>query len=313
MKRRIVSLLIAFVVVVTGLPVSVSGEEVEEVRIDLFRRNITDEQLAEMVKDGTIPKNVTVLNLVNNQISDITPLSELTNLSRLVLSHNQIIDTTPLAKLKNLESLSLSFNEINDISPLSELTNLSSLDLSYNQISDITPLSELTELKTLHFENNQISDISPLIGLINLSGTNFRNNLLTDSQIIEFWEEWLKFREEWERIREESDCICSLCDECRNCLNWEDCECGCSAVCGFKCLCRVTYRCECRFCPRCGGCREWDFGDCYCYDCPGWCECIMVDGWDDDEFDSNPKTATTLTIIPMMLTASVVFISRKRK
>jgi hypothetical protein len=83
-------------------------------------------------------ENLTSLNLYNNQVSDITPLSGLTNLTYLDLYHNQYI---------------------NDISPLSGLTNLMYLDIGANQIIDISWLSGLTNLNELRLHHNQITDI----------------------------------------------------------------------------------------------------------------------------------------------------------
>ncbi|MBE9121910.1 leucine-rich repeat domain-containing protein [Tychonema sp. LEGE 07199] len=116
--------------------------------------------------------NLTELNLDNNQISDITPLQSLTNLTKLALYNNQISDITPLQSLTNLTSLHLSKNPISDITPLQSLTNLTKLALYNNQISDITLLQSLTNLAYLYIFNNQISDITPLQSLTNLTSLN---------------------------------------------------------------------------------------------------------------------------------------------
>ena len=62
---------------------------------------------------------------MENQISDVSPLTGLTNLKHLGLTKNQISDVSPLAGLTNLERLYLSGNEISDTSSLANLTNLS--------------------------------------------------------------------------------------------------------------------------------------------------------------------------------------------
>ena len=103
-----------------------------------------------------------------NSISDISPLSNLTNLRWLNLSSNSISDISPLSNLTNLTELYLSSNPISDISPLSNLTNLHTLFLQGNSISDISPLSNLTNLQDLQLNSNSISDISPLLNLTGL-------------------------------------------------------------------------------------------------------------------------------------------------
>jgi Leucine-rich repeat (LRR) protein len=53
---------------------------------------------------------------------------------------NQISDISPLANLTSLEHIELYNNSISDISALSNLTNLNWLWIHANQISDISPL-----------------------------------------------------------------------------------------------------------------------------------------------------------------------------
>ncbi|MEQ8468868.1 leucine-rich repeat domain-containing protein [Coleofasciculus sp. E1-EBD-02] len=57
------------------------------------------------------------------------------NLNLLQLINNQITDINSLARLTNLEVLYLDYNQITDINPLSELTNLTMLFLEGNEIS----------------------------------------------------------------------------------------------------------------------------------------------------------------------------------
>jgi internalin A len=144
------------------------------------------------------------LYLIDNQISDLSPLKELHNLTGLSLSGNQISDLSPLKELHNLTGLSLSGNQISDLSPLKELHNLTSLNLgcgktkyptshplkelhnltglslSGNQISDLSPLKELHNLTSLYLWENQISDLSPLKELHNLTSLYLWENQISD-------------------------------------------------------------------------------------------------------------------------------------
>ncbi len=129
--------------------------------------------------------NLTSLNLEYNDISDISPLSELTNLNALTLEHNNISDISPLIGLTDLTYLNLRENDISDIGVLNKLTNLTDLDLQNNNISDISVLSELTNLTELDLESNNISDISALKGLTNLTSLDLRNNNISKSDIEE--------------------------------------------------------------------------------------------------------------------------------
>ena len=117
----------------------------------------------------------------SNSVSDLSPLSELTNLTWLRLRNNSISDISPLADLTNLTWLNLGGNlMISDISALTNLTNLTFLYLYGNSISDISDLASLTNLTFLNLWFNSISDISVLAGLTNLTWLGLYNNLVLD-------------------------------------------------------------------------------------------------------------------------------------
>jgi Leucine-rich repeat (LRR) protein len=122
------------------------------------------------------------LYLWDNNITDISPLAGLTNLTELDLEVNKISDITPLDALTNLSKLYLWDNNVSDISPLAGLTNLTELSLWGNNISDITPLAGLTNLSKLSLAENIVSDISPLAGLTNLTELYLADNDLSESQ-----------------------------------------------------------------------------------------------------------------------------------
>ena len=82
------------------------------------------------------------MSFTSSDKSTTTFLSSLTNLTVLQLRQNGISDISPLLSLTNLTDLTLLGNQISDISPLSSLTNLTLLILAENQISDISPLVE---------------------------------------------------------------------------------------------------------------------------------------------------------------------------
>jgi internalin A len=120
------------------------------------------------------------LYLTDNEVSDIRPLADLTNLTLLDLSKNQISDISPLARLRKLQGLRLDENQIQNISPLAGLNSLTELFLGRNQISSISGLSGLTNLGWLFLSGNQIEDISPLAGLSNLNTLGLGGNEISD-------------------------------------------------------------------------------------------------------------------------------------
>ena len=123
---------------------------------------------------------VTVLNLYDNNISDLSPLAGLTGLTALVFSGNQVSDLSPLTGLTNLTFLQAFVNRISDLSPLAGLTSLEVLWMGANRISDLTPLAGLTSLTELNLEENRISDLTPLAGLTNLTELDLWSNRISD-------------------------------------------------------------------------------------------------------------------------------------
>ena len=115
----------------------------------------------------------------------LSPLSDLTNLTKLVLSNNSISDlSSSLPDLTSLTNLDLSINAIKDLSPLSGLTDLTRLDLSQNKIRNVSALTGLTELREVYLSVNFISDLTPLFanaGLGNGDLVDVKSNPLDDA------------------------------------------------------------------------------------------------------------------------------------
>ena len=78
-----------------------------------------------------------IIDVSDNQITDISPLIELTGLEELNISDNQVGIIDVLSNLMNLKSVNLANNCFDDISPLFELEKLQYVDLTGNIISMI--------------------------------------------------------------------------------------------------------------------------------------------------------------------------------
>lgn len=118
----------------------------------------------------------TELLLFRRRLSDLRPLSSLSNLRELWLYTNHITDVSPLANLTNLRKLWIYDNQIADVSPLTQLTNLTVLSLDDNNIIDPSPLAVLTNLEVLNLQANEIVDIRPLETLKGLTVLNVKGN-----------------------------------------------------------------------------------------------------------------------------------------
>lgn len=104
--------------------------------IDIEDKNITS--LSEDCIKSTLNINfninsVTIISANNNNISDISRLSEFVSVRELYLSDNRIKNIDSLKQLFNLKTLVISSNLIDDITSLKELKNLENLDISNNK------------------------------------------------------------------------------------------------------------------------------------------------------------------------------------
>ena len=87
----------------------------------------------------------------------------------LILINQGLTDLSPLGSLPNLKGLDLSFNQVRDLSPLAGLTQLQFLLLGGNHVEDVAPLAGMTQLGYLVLDQNRIQDLSPLAGLASLN------------------------------------------------------------------------------------------------------------------------------------------------
>ena len=137
--------------------------------VNLRRMGLTDQDLEILVNEiRTKLPNLTGLDLSDNYISNVAPISDLQNLQWIVLTNNQISDLEAFTNLTTLTWLDLPNNQIYDITALAHLSNLTWLNLGYNRIENIAPLANLVELQTLRLNNNKIEDMTPLANLTGL-------------------------------------------------------------------------------------------------------------------------------------------------
>ena len=120
------------------------------------------------------------LDLSQNRIADIAPLSSQTFLWRLDLRNNLIENLFPLVRMTRLQTLRLDGNRIRSITHLKVLTKLTELGLAHNQIVDLVPLWNLVDLVTLHLDHNRIVDVAPLERLVELRRLNLAFNRIED-------------------------------------------------------------------------------------------------------------------------------------
>ena len=142
------------------------------------------------------------LDLGDNQIVDLSPISAHANLRALRVPRNGIADVTALAGAAALQLLDLSDNRVRNLSALSSLgiedlridnnspplsssdipslTSIRRLSFYRNQIADISFLADLSGLEAVFLGANEIADVAALSNLEDLMHVDLGGNRVTD-------------------------------------------------------------------------------------------------------------------------------------
>lgn len=145
------------------------SEQITESTIIIFSDKNLEKTIREEIQSptgdilmGDVDKITNLKNTKDKNITSLSGIENLINLSSLNLSNNQISNIEPLEGLTNLTCLELDNNQISNISPLKELTNMTDLDLSSNKINNLDSLKGLNKLTSLNLYANQINDYSAI-------------------------------------------------------------------------------------------------------------------------------------------------------
>jgi len=124
-------------------------------------------------------EHLTMLDLRNNFIKDLSPIRGLTKLQYLYIGHNLINDISALNELTNLISLDLNKNMIDDYSSIGSLPSLENLFMINNAVEDLNFFKKGQQLRKLIISSPfliDISNISVLKSLTHLSFINVNTN-----------------------------------------------------------------------------------------------------------------------------------------
>ena len=85
-------------------------------------------------------RNLTILSLQDNSITDIAPLAGLTSLETLSLNGNPIADLSAIKSLRELRNLYLGKTLVSDLSFVRELPNLRLLSFAFSKVTTLIEL-----------------------------------------------------------------------------------------------------------------------------------------------------------------------------
>ncbi|MEH0153307.1 leucine-rich repeat domain-containing protein [Limibacter armeniacum] len=121
---------------------------------------------------------IKILSLLKHKIEDISPLKYFTGIRELILSGNPISDISPLTELSDLKILYLAKTNVQDITELAKLENLVQLSLYGLSLKDFSALSEMKKLKVLGAESSGLTTLGDIAKIKNLTDLNISNNQL---------------------------------------------------------------------------------------------------------------------------------------
>ena len=115
----------------------------------------------------------TDIDISNNQdITNLNPLTELTDLYSLNCSNTKITDVSPIRNLNKIKSLNISNTNVADISNLKYANIIQNFEANNTSISDISIIAFYKDLTSLSLSNTNITDITPIAECSNLTSLN---------------------------------------------------------------------------------------------------------------------------------------------
>ena len=123
-------------------------------------------------------RNLRVQNLWlgRTNITDLEPISEMTELKAIHLDGLQVASLDPLVGLPNLVELNAEGPTAFDAAEVSKLTGLKRLRFKFQQLKSLDGLADLAELQFLDVASNALTDISALRGFSNLTWLSLESN-----------------------------------------------------------------------------------------------------------------------------------------
>jgi Leucine-rich repeat (LRR) protein len=128
-----------------------AAKELDSLSWVSFQRVPDDERPIREITALKFLSHLSGLVLINNQVTDLSPIADCSELRRLHLNKNPIRDISPLAKCKAIEELHLGDCPIQDFSALEVLPALRELSISVDQIAAFKQLKRLPHLRKIEF------------------------------------------------------------------------------------------------------------------------------------------------------------------
>lgn len=120
------------------------------------------------------------LNCAGTEVSSIDPIRNLNNIKELNISNTNITDLSNLKYANVVKDLKADNTGINDISIVEFFKDINYLSISNTDVSDISSLSKCENLNTLNISGTQINNLSPLTNITKLYHLDASNTFIND-------------------------------------------------------------------------------------------------------------------------------------
>jgi Leucine-rich repeat (LRR) protein len=130
-------------------------------------------------------KKIKELYISDPDVYDISLLSKLTNLEKVIFYNVKVRNLEPIAHLTNLKELELHKLPADNLEPLRNLKNLKKLRIYKMPIRDIEPLRNLTYLEEIVMYDVNVRNLDALFNLKNLKVLWLINMPVSDERVEE--------------------------------------------------------------------------------------------------------------------------------
>ena len=126
------------------------------------------------------------LNISGSLINDLFNARNLNRLTSLNISGSGITDLLPIQYNTRIRELYLDSTAVNSLAPVQGFQDLKVLHLSHTLVNDLQPIRNLDSLRDLRLDYAPVSNLDPLGGLVNLENLSFSGTLVDSLNSIQY-------------------------------------------------------------------------------------------------------------------------------
>ena len=124
------------------------------------------------------------VNISGTAISDLMPLRNMNKLESLDISNTKVATLEPLRFCILMNRLRMRNTAVTDISVIASFSSLTLLDIGNTQVSSLENLEELTGITDLRIDHTKVKDLTPIAGLTKMEMLNISVNKIDNIDVL---------------------------------------------------------------------------------------------------------------------------------